>query len=231
MSLSTTMRSTIGAKALMAITGVILIGFVLVHMLGNLQVFVEPVKLNTYAHFLQGLGPGLWAARLGLLAVFVAHVCAAVTVTRANRAARPVQYAHKKRDLATGYAARTMLMSGVIVLLFVVYHLLHFTVGAVDLAGSHGFTTTLADGTPAPDVHRMVVAGFQHVPTAAIYIFANLVLAIHVSHGAASLVQTLGLRRSSNAGIVRAIGIAIGLIVGAGNISMPLAIQLGWVSL
>jgi succinate dehydrogenase cytochrome b subunit len=225
---ASTLRSTIGAKALMAVTGLLLMLFVLGHMIGNLQIFGPPEKINQYAHFLQSLGGVLWGIRLGLLAIFVLHIWAAVIVSRASRTARPIEYEYKRVDLATSYAARTMLMSGVIVALFVVYHILHFTTGTIDLAGSYGHTVLL-DGEQVPNVHKMVIDGFKHVPTAITYILANLLLAIHLSHGAASLLQTLGFRGQANASKVKKFGLAFGLIIGIGNVAMPLSIMLGLV--
>ncbi|NQU50744.1 MAG: succinate dehydrogenase cytochrome b subunit [Planctomycetes bacterium] len=213
----------------MAVTGVMLILFVLGHMVGNLQVFAGAEKLNKYAHFLQSLGGVLWLIRGGLLLIFVLHIWAALKVSAISRAARPVPYAYKKGDLVTTYAAKTMMVSGVIVALFVVYHVLHFTTGSIDIAGSYGQMTTLADGTEVPDVYAMVIGGFKNIPTALTYIAANLLLAVHLSHGAASLLQTLGFRHKNNAATVKKFGIAVGLIVGIGNIAMPLSIMLGLV--
>ena len=121
-------RSSVGAKALMAVTGVLLLLFVLAHMVGNLQIFSGPEKLNGYAAFLKGLGPLLWVMRFGLLACLVLHVWAATVVTRRNRAARPIPY-EQRQDRVSSYAARTMVWSGILVLAFVVYHLMHFTLG------------------------------------------------------------------------------------------------------
>ena len=221
--------TTIGAKALMAASGLLLIGFVLQHMVANLQVFLDPSYINSYAYFMQNLGPALWVARLGLLAVVGLHIWAALKVTALNRAARPVAYAYKKQSLATTYAARTMAVSGIIVLLFIVYHILHFTLHTVDFAGTTGFQTTLPDGTQVNDVHRMVVQGFRHPLTAGIYIVANLLLAAHLAHGAASLLQTLGLRHQGNAKVVKTVGVLIGVVLAVGNVSMPLAALMGWI--
>lgn len=215
-------RSTIGAKALMAITGIVLLLFVLGHMVGNLQVFAGPEKLNAYAAFLQGLGPLLWAVRLFLLACLVLHVWSAALVVRRNRAARPVPYEAKK-DLVTSYAARTMIWSGVLVLAFVVYHLMHFTVGVVDPAGAHG----LLDEQQRHDVYGMVVKGFQHLPTTIAYVVAQIVLCVHVHHGASSLMQTLGLRRERCRCWADAVGPALAGLILVGNLSMPLAIVTG----
>lgn len=227
--LARTVQTSIGAKGLMAVTGIALMGFVLAHMIGNLQIFSEPEKINAYAHFLQSLGPGLWIMRIGLLAIFVAHIWAAVKVSRASREARPIDYSFKKKDLVTSYAARTMLMSGVIVALFVAYHVMHFTLGWVDFAGSHGHMTVLEDGTPVPDVYKMIIDGFSHPLTAITYVLANLVLALHLSHGAASLLQTLGFRNRENAATVKKFGIGFGVIVAIGNCSMPLAVLFGMI--
>lgn len=232
MNLARTLRSTIGAKALMAITGVMLILFVLGHMVGNLQVFAGPETLNQYAHFLQSLGGALWLIRGGLLLIFVLHIWAALKVSAASRAARPVAYAYKKDDLVTTYAAKTMMVSGVIVALFVVYHVLHFTTGSIDFAGSYAKDLpyyALANGTEVPDVYMMVIKGFQDVPTALTYIVANIILAVHLSHGAASLLQTFGFRNKHNKDTVKKFGIGVGLIIGLGNVIMPLTILMGLV--
>ncbi len=206
----------------MAVTGVFLVLFVLGHMVGNLQVFSGPEKLNTYAAMLQGLGGGLWVIRIVLLVVFVTHIRAAMMVVKRTRDARPVQY-HARKDLATTFAARTMLASGLIVVLFLVYHILHLTTGTIDPAGAYG----QLDAEGRHDVYATVVKGFQQLPTTAIYVIAQLVLALHLSHGVSSLVQTLGLRNKRNAAKVKLIGPAVGAIVLVGNLSIPLAILAG----
>lgn len=216
------LNSSIGAKAVMAVTGVLLVLFVLGHMVGNLQVFSGPEKLNTYAALLQGLGGGLWIIRIVLLVVLVAHVRSAMLVVQRTRAARPVQY-QARQDLVTSFAARTMLATGLIVLLFVVYHILHLTTGTIDPAGAYG----RLDAEGRHDVYAMVVAGFQHVPTTAVYVIAQLVLALHLSHGVSSLMQTLGLRNERNAAKVKLIGPLVSAIVLVGNLSIPLAILAG----
>jgi succinate dehydrogenase / fumarate reductase cytochrome b subunit len=120
-------------------------------------------------------------------------------------------------------------MSGVIVALFLAYHLMHFTLGWVDFAGSYGHMTILKDGTEVPDVYKMVIDGFRHPLTAITYVLANLVLALHLSHGAASLFQTLGFRNRENATTVKRFGIGFGVIVAIGNCSMPLAVLFGMI--
>lgn len=215
-------RSSVGAKALMAVTGVVLLLFVLAHMVGNLQLFAGPEKLNAYAAFLKGLGPLLWAMRLGLLACLIAHVAAAVVVVRRNRAARPVPY-QQRQDRVSSYAARTMIWSGVLVLAFVVYHLLHFTIGVYDPAG----VFTARDAAGRPDVYGMVIKGFQHAPTAIAYVIAQILLCVHIHHGASSLVQTLGLRSARNRRWTDLLGPGLAGLILLGNLSMPLAVVTG----
>jgi succinate dehydrogenase / fumarate reductase cytochrome b subunit len=217
-SLAAAARTSIGAKGVMAATGIVLLLFVIGHMAGNLQVFAGRDKLNSYAAFLKGLGPALWAIRLFLLACLVAHVRAAVLVVRRSREARPIQYA-VRRDQVTGYAARTMLMSGLLVLAFLVYHLLHFTFGVYDPAGAHS----------SHDVYGMVIAGFRHVPTTVAYIVAQVLLCLHIQHGASSLVQTLGLRTARCARCADLIGPALAALILIGNLSIPLAIVSGMI--
>lgn len=224
MSLGNTLKSSVGAKVLMAVTGILLTLFVIGHMLGNLQVFLGPEKLNDYAETLHNLGPLLWVIRIGLLAILLLHICAAITVVRMSRAARPVDYQQRK-DLATSFAARTMLVSGLLLVVFIVFHILHFTVGAIDLAGS----TDLGEGG-SKDVYKMVVVGFQHMPTTAIYILGMLILCLHLSHGVSSLMQTLGFRNASNANAIDKVGPAFGVFIFVGNVSMPLAAITGIIS-
>lgn len=215
-------RSSVGAKAVMAVTGVLLLLFVLAHMVGNLQVFSGREQLNAYAAFLKGLGPVLWALRLGLLACLVLHVWAATVVTRRNRAARPIEY-QQKQDRVTTYAARTMVWSGILVLAFVVYHLLHFTLGIYDPAGA--FDGRDAQGRP--DVYGMVIAGFQNVPTTIAYVVAQVILCVHIHHGASSLAQSLGARGRRNRRWTDLLGPGLAGLILLGNLSMPLAVVTG----
>mgnify|MGYP002639274919 FL=1 len=207
----------------MAITGIVLVLFVIGHMVGNLQVFLGPDKLNHYAHTLQSLGPILWIIRLVLLTTLVLHIWSAAVVVRMSVAARPVDY-QKRKDLTTGFAARTMLVSGIVVALFIVYHVLHFTTGHLDMAGSYG--QQLASGEGA-DVYKMVIEGFQHPLTTIVYLLATVVLCLHLSHGVSSLMQTLGFRNDANAAKIDKVGPVLALIILIGNLSMPLAALTG----
>ncbi len=223
MSIGRALKASVGAKAVMAVTGLLLLLFVIAHMLGNLQLFRGPEALNGYARTLKGLGPLLWVARVGLAAVFVAHVATAARLTRLNRAARPIGYTLATPQV-TSYAARTMVLSGLIVLGFVAYHLLHFTLGV-----THPRHFALRDAAGHPDVYAMVVLGFRQAPVALLYVLAQGVLALHVSHGASSLFQSLGVTHPALARVRRLAGPALALLIFVGNVSMPLACLLGWV--
>ncbi len=223
--LKKTFSSSVGAKTLMALSGLGLVGFVIAHMIGNLQVFAGPERLNAYAKTLKDLGPGLWVARLGLLALFSLHIGTAVQLVLANKEARPTPYVRKVEERTT-YAARTMWMSGLIVLTFLLYHLAHFTLHWTNPEFSDA-AFVLADGSH--DVYRMVVEGFSVWWVSALYIVANLLLALHISHGAQSAFQTLGVRHARLAFLKHGFGPAIGALIAIGNCSMPLAILLGLV--
>lgn len=207
----------------MAVTGILLLLFVIAHMLGNLQLFAGPDRLNAYAKGLQDLGPLLWAARAGLLAIFVLHVATAVRLTRMNRAARPVPY-EVFRPGATSYAARTMVMSGMVVAAFVLYHILHFTLGVVQPGHFRH-----VDALGRHDVHRMVVEGFRSVPVALSYIVAQVLLGMHVAHGGSSLFQSLGATHPRLLRLRTAFGPGLAGLIVLGNVSIPLACLLGWV--
>lgn len=207
-------QSVIGKKVLMAVTGFILFGFVIGHMIGNLQVFQGPEKLNHYAEFLQGLGKLLWLVRLVLLAAVVLHIVAAIQLTLQKMEARPQGYV-KKATIATSYAARTMIWSGPIVGAFIVYHLLHFTIGSAHPDFNRG------------DVYHNVITGFQNPAVSMFYMVANILLAIHLYHGVWSMFQTLGANHPKYTPLLRNASKAFGFAVGIGNVSMPLAVLTG----
>jgi succinate dehydrogenase / fumarate reductase cytochrome b subunit len=176
---ATLFQSVIGKKVIMAVTGFILFGFVVGHMVGNLQVFAGPEKLNKYAEFLQSLGGGLWAARFVLLGAVILHIVSAVQLYNNKAQARPQGYV-KKATIATSYAARTMVWSGPIILFFLIYHLLHFTTGQAHPDFVKG------------DVYRNVVTGFSNPAAALFYMVANVLLAIHLYHGVWSMFPDAG---------------------------------------
>lgn len=208
--------STLGKKIVMAVTGAILFGFVIGHMLGNLQVFLGPEKLNAYAEFLQKNQGPLWAARIGLLIAVMLHIVTSFQLAHLKSQARPVAYI-KKENIVSSYASRTMIVSGPIVLAFLIYHLLHFTFGAVHPDFRKG------------DVYHNVVAGFQQPAAAAFYIVAMVLLANHLYHGVWSMFQTLGAAHPRYTPMLKKFAVASALLIGAGNISMPVAVLLGLV--
>jgi succinate dehydrogenase / fumarate reductase cytochrome b subunit len=208
--------STIGRKIVMAVTGVILFGFVVAHMAGNLQLYLGPGAMNAYAVFLREIlhGAGLWIARAVLLGAVVLHVWAAVSLTRLDLAARPIEYRAWKAGQAT-YASRSMRWTGVFVALFVVYHLLDLTFGTVN----PGFE----DG----NVYGNVVRSFQRVPVAVFYLAAMGLLGLHLKHGTLAMLRTLGLshpRHLAVAGQVLTVLVALTI---AANVSFPLAVLFG----
>lgn len=205
----------------MAATGLVLFGFVVVHMLGNLQIFLGPEALNGYAEKLESLGEWLWIARGVLLAALVVHVLTAISLTRENEAARPVKYA-RKEPVASSYASRTMAMSGVIVFLFIVYHLLHFTFGVTNPDLSHRI-----DAQGRHDVYSMVIMSFRQTAIAAVYVVAMFPLALHLSHGFQSLFQSLGVNHPKYTPAIRTASGLLALAVFAGNCSIAAACYFG----
>jgi len=206
--------STLGKKILMAVTGIILFGFVMGHMIGNLQLYLGAETLNHYAELLQSNKPFLWTFRLVLLFCVSVHVLAAVQLWLRNRRSRPIKY-RVFNPPEVDYAARTMVWSGPIILLFILYHLGHFTVGCTH----HNFIRG--------DVYHNVVSSFQLWWVAGFYIAANFLLAIHLYHGLWSLFQTFGWDHPRFGNIRRWIAIGFAVLIGAGNISMPLAVLTG----
>ena len=185
-------NSSIGKKFLMALTGLVLFGFATGHLIGNLQIFSPPEKINHYGHLLESLGIGLWLIRGLLLACTVVHVWVALQLTAENRAARPQPYGVEYTNRAT-LASRVMARTGLVVLAFIAYHLLHFTIRLQHPEWSE-HTYRLADGTMVRDVYTMVLQGFSSLPVAIFYIIAVGLLSYHLSHGVVSMVQTLGFK-------------------------------------
>jgi len=210
--------STIGKKVVMGVTGVILFGFVLGHMTGNLQLYIGPEALNAYGEFLQefGHGMGLWVARTVLLASVGLHIWAATALTLTSLAARPKGYREVQWQEST-YASRTMRWSGPILLLFIVYHLLHFTTGSVHPSFVRG------------DVYHNMIAAFRSWPVSAAYIAAMLALGFHMWHGVWSMLQSLGLSHPRYNAFRRAFATVFTVIVIGGNVSFPIAILAGLV--
>ena len=210
------LRSSIGLKLVMAVSGVVLFGFVLVHMLGNLQVYLGPTLLDEYGHKLRELGHGaaLWVARGVLLLAAVAHVWSAFCLTRLNQKARPEGYRERVNREST-LASRTMRWSGVVVLVFIVYHILHFTTGTVHPSFVPGAVT------------RNFVIGFRVAWVSAFYMIATLLLGLHLYHGVWSMLQTVGLSHPRYDLLRKRAAAVFAAIVVIGNLSFPLAVLTG----
>jgi succinate dehydrogenase / fumarate reductase cytochrome b subunit len=235
-------RSTIGRKFIMAVTGVVLIGFIIGHLVGNLQVFESPDRINGYAHFLQSLGPALWAVRIILLVCVVLHIWAATVLALESRHARGDQPYRVKRWLQASLASRYMRWTGYVVLAFILYHLAQFTVGIAQpstfkenlppyamTSDYHvlGITVVRA-GTAVFDVRRMIILGFANPVVAGFYILAVGLLSFHLLHGADSLFQTLGWRNARWAGGLRVVVALLCAAYFLGNLAIPGAVLTGY---
>jgi succinate dehydrogenase / fumarate reductase cytochrome b subunit len=200
--------STIGRKLIMAVTGIVLIVFVIGHLVGNLQVFEDPDRINGYAHFLQSLGPALWAVRIVLLACVSLHIWAGITLALDDNRARGEEPYAVNRWLQAAFASRYMRSTGYIVLAFILYHIAHFTLGIAQpgtfkaniahytMKGDYHVlgVAVVRGGTDVLDVRSMVIRGFENPLVSLFYMVAIGLLSVHLLHGADSLFQTLGLR-------------------------------------
>ena len=207
---------SIALKAVMALTGLVLYGFVFVHMVGNLQLYSGPEKINHYAAFLKSVPPLLWGTRITLLAAVALHGVAAFILWRRNRAARPVGYDSQDFQAAS-ITSRTMFWTGPMIGFFVVYHLLHFTLGSVHPQFSH------------TDVYSNVVAGFSNPAVSIFYILAMVALGFHLFHGTFSLFQTLGLKTPKYEKPLKAVLMVVSTVIVVVNISFPIAVLAGLV--
>jgi succinate dehydrogenase / fumarate reductase cytochrome b subunit len=216
--------SSIGRKYVMAVTGGMMFLFVIGHLLGNLQVFLGPEQINTYGHFLQSNLEIIWPARIVLLLCVSLHVWAASKLARENVVARPVHYAVWE-PTAASYASRTMVWSGVIVAVFIIYHLLHYTfmVPAVNLTG-HDFAPLL-DNQGRHDVYRMMTLGFSHPVVSLFYVAGVGLLCLHLSHGASAMWQSLGWKKKSYAPLLDGLARWGSLAIFIGYASIPLAVM------
>jgi succinate dehydrogenase / fumarate reductase cytochrome b subunit len=208
--------SSIGKKAVMAVTGLIMVGFLISHVLGNLQVFEGPLKINDYSAALRRLGPLLWLARGVLIVSVILHIIAAYQLTRRKQVARPVGYADQEPQVST-FAARTIRWGGVLVLIFIVLHLLHFTFGTIHPAFDH------------KDVYGNMVAGFQIWWVSLLYLVAMVVVGLHLYHGTWSSLRTLGLTRPSVDPLKRRVVTVLAWAIFLGFSSIPIAVLAGLV--
>jgi succinate dehydrogenase / fumarate reductase cytochrome b subunit len=215
-------RSSIGKKIIVALTGLVLIGFIVGHLIGNLQIFLPPDWINGYAEHLRELGPFLWVIRGFLFVTAVLHIYFTISLAIANRRARPAGYKEKHHVKAT-FASRHMVMSGLIILAFLIYHLAHFTVRVADPR----FAMLKVDPLGHYDVYSMMVYGFQNYIVSAFYIVAMFLLFLHLSHGSSSFFQSLGLNNKKLAARLATIGRVFAWLVFAGYTSIPVAVLLG----
>ena len=214
-------EAPIGKKAVMAITGVMLVGYVFAHLLGNLQIYSSDAEqINRYAGFLHNPAnaAALWAARSVLLVAVALHIIAATQLWLQNRAARPIGYV-KKADLPASYAARTMIWSGPIVGAFVIFHVLHLTAGKV---------LELRElGPNMPDVRYNVITGFSNPWISGFYILAMILLCLHLYHGMWSMFQSLGISHPRYTPLVKKAAAVLAIAVAVGNCSIPIAVLTG----
>ncbi len=217
-------RSTIGKKVIMAVTGLLLVAFVIGHMAGNLQVFIGPAKMNGYAAFLKSTGELLWLVRIGLLVALLLHVLMAWQLTQIKRAARPVAYAMRAPQVSTA-ASRTMRWGGVLLLVFIVFHILHFTTGT--LFGIASRPDARYPAFSASDVYGNVLSAFHTPWVVLFYVVSMLFLLLHLFHGAWSSVRTLGLATPSRHPLHRRVSTALALVVWLGFTAVPVAVFLG----
>jgi succinate dehydrogenase / fumarate reductase cytochrome b subunit len=215
-------RSALGKKYVMAITGIMLMGFVFFHMIGNLKMYLGPTEFDHYGHFLRELLVPifpkhyvLWALRLGLIAAFVLHIHAAFSLTRMNRAARTVRYQSRRDYIAANFASRTMRWTGVIFLLFLVWHLFDLTFTGTGYHYVRGHVYDNVDGS------------LSRIPVAILYIVGNLALGVHLFHGAWSLFQSMGWNNPRFNSWRRNFAAAFAALIVVGNVSFPIAVLAG----
>ncbi len=227
-------RSSLGKKYVMALTGGALLLFVLGHMAGNLQFFLPPTYINAYGHFLQTTPELLWPSRIGLLAMVGLHISAAISLTVANRAARPTRYAGAISSQGATLAARTMIWSGLVVASFIVYHLLHYTLTLPQVNGYQVFTGQSMDfdGLVEPktgyhDIFAMIVLGFRIPVVSGFYLLSVGLLSIHLGHGVASMFQSLGLRSHVWWPRIATSARVLSVVIFLGYAAIPVSVLLG----
>jgi succinate dehydrogenase / fumarate reductase cytochrome b subunit len=224
-------QSSLGKKYIMAVTGCALFLFVLGHLAGNLQVFLGPEAINRYGYFLQSNPEIIWPARLGMILMIGLHVWSASRLALENRAARPVAYATYS-PVGASYASQTMIMSGLIVATFIIYHLLHYTaqVQAINLTHQdfRGFMEALPGQVPNErhDIHKMIVVGFSNLWVSGFYVLGMALLCLHLSHGVSSFLQSLGLKNQAYRPVIDNFAKGVAAIIFLGYVSIPVGVLL-----
>jgi succinate dehydrogenase / fumarate reductase cytochrome b subunit len=212
--------ATIGKKAVMAVSGVVLFAFVVGHLVGNLQIYSGADKVNHYAKFLQSMPGVLWGVRITLLILVILHIWSSFELWLLTREARPVAY-KKKSNPNSSYASRTMIWSGPIIGAFIIYHLLHFTFGTLLPGG----LARLPNGDV--DVYRNLITGFSQPLVTLFYVIAVSLLGVHLYHGLSSMFQSLGVSHPSYTPRFKQFAAAASILISAGNISIPLSVLAG----
>jgi succinate dehydrogenase / fumarate reductase, cytochrome b subunit len=219
-------HSSLGKKYIMAISGCALFGFVIAHLLGNLQIFLGPEALNRYGHFLQTTPELIWPARIALIVLVLLHIAAAITLTRQNRAARPVTYGSYD-VVAASYASRTMFMSGLIVLVFIIYHLLHFTIQIPGINFTGQDFRLLEDAKQRHDIYQMMILGYKQPLVSLFYLVGVGLLCLHLSHGVSSMFQSMGWKNKAYGAFLDKFAVVASVIIFLGYLSIPAAVLAG----
>ena len=217
--------SSIGKKTVVAVTGFLLVAFLVGHLMGNFTLYFGQDAINTYAEKLQSLGPLLWLVRLAILTIFLSHIWFTVLLILDSRAASGSKYICKN-NMGSTIFVRTMKYTGLIVFAFIVFHLAHLTLGYVQPEYFH-----LKDSLGRHDVYSMVIHGFKNVPISIFYILALTLLASHLSHGISSLLQTFGLSNKKLHPLIENAGAIIAWALWLGYVSLPISVLLGFVKL
>ena len=215
------LRSSLGKKYVMAVTGLMLLGFVIAHLAGNLTIFLGADWLNDYSEHLAHSPLLLWPARVLLLTALLLHMSTALCLTLENRRARPIPYSVQNTVQAT-LASRTMIFTGLAVFFFIVYHLMHFTWGVTNPEFFE-----LTDPKGRKDIYSMVILSFQNPLISGAYLLALFILCVHLGHGASSFLQSLGLTREPMLKKMKTVGVALGWLIFIGFASIPAASLLG----
>jgi succinate dehydrogenase / fumarate reductase cytochrome b subunit len=220
-------QSSLGRKYIMAVTGFVLLLFVIGHLAGNLQIFLGPEAINRYGHFLQTNPELIWPARLFLLLMAGLHIWAAVKLSIENKAARPVGYG-EYRPVGSSYASRTMLMSGLIIFVFIVYHLLHFTVQVKYINATGRDFLTFTDPAKRHDIFKMMVVGFNNAWVSGFYILGMALLCLHLSHGVSSMFQSIGWKNNAYGPCLDKVARGVAILIFLGYSSIPVAVLFGY---
>jgi succinate dehydrogenase / fumarate reductase cytochrome b subunit len=208
-------HTSVGKKAVMAVTGILMVAYLVTHVLANLLVFQGPDKINAYSRFLHGTGGALWAARLVLIAAVVLHIAAAVQLTGRRQAARPVAYAAGRRPQVSTVASRTIRWGGVLIVVFLIYHVLHFTLG------------TVHPSFVEADPYHNVAAGFGNPLVMLFYEIALAAIGLHLYHGVWSSGRSLGMSPPSPQPIKRKLALVLSVALWAGFTIIPIAAYAG----